>query len=426
MNYEPNSSSSRTDKRELIIDQAAQLFNEMGYADTRLEDIGSRLRTPKTSVSYHFKTKERLLSEVYGRAIDFSEHALQAAKTEATGLDAMLAWIAAHAQAHADALSGTAKPLALIADLSAIALDKQSSVASRYSDLLADCWSLMERGEEDGSICVPSKPAALFFILNVLHWLPRWLADVRLIDQASAIEGLIDLLKTGLAQDATRPPARPINETQSYESDSAFDRAARNKLKREAFLRAGSRALNAHGYRSLSLNKAAAELGVTRGAFYYHIADKDALLQGCFERTCETIEKAQSLAEDGDPPAIEILERSLRWLFERQISNLDPLTRISLLSALDSKSRLLITARLNRLRSGFADVIARGMIDDSIRPIDLSAIEQLVMGSVFASSQRRDQFLRQSIFSEKPQDQISAVSYYSVLFNGLAGAPNRS
>lgn len=423
MVYQSPEDTKRNDKREIIIAEAAQLFNEMGYADTRLEDIGSRLSAAKTSVSYYFKSKEGLLSEVYGRAISFSEHALLEARREKDGLSGVLSWVSAHAKAHADALSGVARPLALIADLSSIEVEDHASVASRYADLIEGCRELMEIGRQDGSINVPSIPAALFFILNVLHWLPRWLADVRLIDRDNAIDGLIDLLRSGLATSRNRPAARPINASQSPDTDTAFDRAARNKLKIEAFLRAGTRALNEHGYRSLSLNDVAAELGVTRGAFYYHIADKDALIQGCFERSCETIEQAQRLAEDETLKAIDVLERCLRWLFERQVSNLDPLTRLSLLSALDGKAKLLVTARLNRLRSSFADMIARGMIDGSIREIELSAIEQLVMGSVFAGSHRRQAFLRQSVRKVAEADEISASAYFSVLLKGLSGAP---
>ena len=50
---------------EIIIAEAAQLFNEMGYADTRLEDIGSRLSAAKTSVSYYFKSKDEILVSYY-------------------------------------------------------------------------------------------------------------------------------------------------------------------------------------------------------------------------------------------------------------------------------------------------------------------------------------------------------------------------
>ncbi len=421
MNMPDPQSDAHFVKRETILAEATRLFNEMGYADTRLEDIGTSLRTTKTSVSYYFKSKERLLSEVYERAIGFSEKAMEDAHSQANGLEAVLFWVAAHARAHADALSGVARPIAVIADLSAITTGDQTSVASRYLALIAKCWQLIGRGIDDQSIDVPSRPAALFFILNMLHWLPRWLGDVRRADRDAATQGLVDLLGSGLAVDRARHPPRSIVETHQQDADIGLDRASWNRMKRDAFLRAGTRALNAGGFRSLSLNNIATELGVSRGAFYSQFADKNALLLGCFERSCQIIETGQRLAHDPSMSALDQLERCLRWLFERQASDLDPLARISLLSALDGKTRLLMAARLNRLRMTFAEMIAHGMIDGSIRQIEISAIEQLVMGSVFASSHRRQILLRDAISDPDVTREISSAGYYAVLLNGLSG-----
>ena len=411
----------RTDRRETILSEAVRLFNENGYSDTRLEDIGARLGTAKTSISYYFKSKDGLLLEVYDRALTFSERALKRADQEASGRAAIIAWVRAHARAHADALAGLAAPLALISELPASEAGAESELAGRYGALLGACRHLFERGLSDGSIRVSSNEAALFFLLNLVHWLPRWLAEVRTADHDRAIDGLCDVLIHGMAANRSRLPARQINSAPEDGSEAIFDREARNRLKREALLRAGTRALNAHGYRSLSLGDVAGELGVTRGAFYYHIADKDALLQGCFERTCTLIAAAQNLAEKQDLNGLDILERALRWLFERQISNLDPLLRPGLLSALDTKNRLLIHARFNRLKSGFADIIARGMIDGSVRPVELAAAEQLALGSVFAGSHRRKALLRRLTTALPSNDNITSGAYYEVLIYGLRG-----
>ena len=411
----------RPDRRETILSEAVRLFNENGYSDTRLEDIGARLGTAKTSISYYFKSKDGLLMEVYDRALTFSEEALGRADAEASGRAAIIAWVRAHARAHADALAGLAAPLALIADLPATEGGYESELAARYGALLGGCHHLFERGRSDGSIRAASSEASLFFLLNLVHWLPRWLAEVRPADHDRAIDGLCDVLTHGIATDRARQPARQINSSSGDDAETIFNREARNRLKREALLRAGTRALNAHGYRSLSLGDVAAELGVTRGAFYYHIADKDALLQGCFERTCTLIAAAQNLAEKPDLNGLEILERALRWLFERQISNLDPLLRPGLLSALDTKKRLLINSRFNRLKSGFADMIARGMIDGSVRPVELAAAEQLALGSVFAGSHRRKALLRRISPVLGSGEKISSAAYYEVLIYGLRG-----
>jgi AcrR family transcriptional regulator len=205
--------------------------------------------------------------------------------------------------------------------------------------------------------------------------------------------------------------------------DSVFDRDIRNRMKREAFLRSGTRALNERGFRNLSLNEVAAELGVTRGAFYYHIADKDALLIGCFERTCSLIETAQQLAQTSQADGLGILERCLRWIFERQISNLDPLIRLSMLAALPKTSRFLVEAKLKKLRAEFSSMLAMGMIDNSIRPLDLEAAEHLLIGSVLSSNHSRLGLIQASGTPGTPGENVTSHDYFEILMHGLAGRP---
>lgn len=409
------------DKRSLIIAHATRLFNEFGYADTRLEDIGQGLGTAKTSISYYFKSKEGLLQEAYQEALAFSETALERAADADNGRAAVLEWVREHARAHASALDGVRQPIALLNDLQSLEEPLASALIQRYRALIVGCRAQLSRGSSDGSIGVKSIDATLFFLVNMIHWLPRWLADLRSDSAMEAIDGLVDLLAFGLARDRDRNAAPPIRSSATLEVDSVFDREARNRLKREAFLRIGTRALNTRGYRSLSLNEVASELGVTRGAFYYHIADKDALLLGCFERTCNLIANAQKQAEAADLSGLDQLERALRWLYDRQISNLDPLVRLSLLNALEPKTRGLMNARLEELRTRFARMIATSVLDGSAREIELAGVDQLVMGSVFASSHRRLSLMPPDADNNSKAPGFSSNAYFETLFYGLAG-----
>ncbi|MCA8900443.1 MAG: TetR/AcrR family transcriptional regulator [Hyphomonas sp.] len=411
----------RPDKRGIIISEAIKLFNSNGFADTRLEDIGERLGTTKTSISYHFKSKEGLLLEVYDNALDFSETALKEAESLPSGREAILYWVRAHAFAHARALSGIAAPLALISEFPQLGNDALTAVEARHRALLTRCREFLLAGRKDGSVNVRSVDATHFYLMNVIHWLPRWLSEVRPADYEQAIGGLIDVLTHGLSATPNRPPAPPIIRSVHQDLDAVFDRDAHNRMKREALLRTGTRALNTHGFRNLSLNDVAAELGVTRGAFYYHFSDKEALLKGCFERSCDLVEAAQHYARKDGSTGLDILERALRHLFEGQVSNLDPLVRVNLLGALEPKSRILIEAKLKRLKSEFADIIAMGMVDDSMRTLELAASEQLVMGAIFAGNQRRFAFTRPDETGADTAPSFAANDYFEVLFHGLEG-----
>ncbi len=409
-------------KRDQIISQAVRLFNESGYHDTRLQDIADELGKVKTSISYHFHSKEALLEEVLTRSLAFTDRELDSAEQKSNGLERVLFLIRDRAAQHANALAGSAPPLMLLSDLETISDISSPALREKLDHHIQRVCGFITEGCKDGSIDVLSPEAATFFVMNILHWLPGWLANIPNARHSSSIDGLCDLLRNGIAQSPNRPPQRLILRSQSDEYPAIFDRTVRNKLKRDAFLRTGTRFLNRQGYRNLSLNDVAKELGVTRGAFYYYIADKDALIESCFERTCETIENAIETGKQNNPTdSLGVIEHVLYLLFEGYITGLNPLTRLNLLNSVAPMKRIAIEAKLKRIRASFGEIIADAIVDKSARPLDLDALENLLMGSIFAASQWR---LSATPLTQswKPSHEPLAAStaYFQPLLTGLA------
>lgn len=68
-------------KRELILDVATDLINEMGVKGMTFVDVAQRVELNTTSITYYFKRKELLAEAVFERSIDRMEEAvLKAAK----------------------------------------------------------------------------------------------------------------------------------------------------------------------------------------------------------------------------------------------------------------------------------------------------------------------------------------------------------
>jgi len=310
-------------KRDLILDEAALLFNEQGYHDTRLEDIAMKIGTGKTNISYHFKSKETILGEAYLLAIDFSDAQLELASKAPTGLERALAFIRAHLNTHSKTISGHRPPLTLMNDFSAFQEPERTAMSSRFEKHIQGFKQFLKAGLTDGSVSITSVEASTFFIFNVLHWIPKWLNAIHERRHDEAIDGLIELLRNGLSTDKKRPAAIPLSRSSSGDYPAIFDKETRNRLKKEAFLRTGTRYLNTKGYRNLSLDDIAKDLGVTRGAFYYHIADKESLFIQCFDRSCNLIEEALIRANESEAPdALAELEQAMRWLFENHVTKL--------------------------------------------------------------------------------------------------------
>jgi AcrR family transcriptional regulator len=412
----------RVSKRDAILAEATQLFNDQGYHDTRLEDIAAKIGTGKTNISYHFKNKETLLEEDYGLACDFSDAEIDVAAKAKNGLERAIAFIRAHFQAHANAMNGQRSALTLLSDFSAFHEPEHSQITARFDKHIHSFKQFLQQGINDGSVEVASVEAATFFVFSVLHWIPRWLEAIPEKNWDTSIDGICDLLRHGLAIDIKRAPAKPLNRANIGDYPAIFDRKTRNKLKRAAFLRTGTRYLNKNGFRSLSLDEIAKELGVTRGAFYYHIADKETLFINCFERTCDLIEESQILAAEGDAiDAVSELEQAIRCLFEGHVTNLDPLLRLNLTHALAPAPRVAIQARLRRLRATYAELIGKGMMDGSIRPIDLEATEHIVFGAIFAASGQRYAATKLYKTWQPIQEPVAAsAAYFQPLLTGLA------
>lgn len=415
-------SENKATKREQILNHAISQFNAQGYYDTRLEDIARASGTGATNISYHFKSKEALLEEAYGLACNFSDAEILVAAKARNGLERAIAFIRAHCQAHANALTGKTTPLSLLNDFAAFNEPEFTEISARFNKHIEGFKTFLQEGLEDGSVEVSSIDASTFFVFNVLHWLPRWIAAVPQMERDRAIDDLCDLMRNGIAQNPLREASKPIGRTGSDEYPAIFDKETRNRLKRDAFLRTGTRYLNTNGYRNLSLDEITKELGVTRGAFYYHIADKETLFISCFERTCDLIEESQCLAANSGPSdSVSELELAVRWLFEGHITNLDPLLRYNLIHALEPAPRASTQARLRRLRASYAEVLANGMMDGSVRTIDLDTMEHIIFGAVFTADGRRfasTQFYQKWQPNTKPI--AASAAYFEPLFTGLS------
>ncbi|RFB05144.1 TetR/AcrR family transcriptional regulator [Parvularcula marina] len=411
-------SADRSEKRAIILSEAIKLFNDQGYHDTRLEDVAGRLSTAKTSISYHFKSKEALLFEAYSGTCDFAEAEIKLAADAPTGLERVVRWIRAYAQAQSAAILGHRMPLAVISDPSALGEGDARSIKPRLAAHGKALRSFIRKGIEDKSIRSSSPAASAFLLISMQQWIRRWLQNVVPDSHDAAIDALCDLLCYGLAASRSRKVPSARSQTAVDTDNFLFDRKARNKMKLEAFLRIGTRHLNRWGYRNLSVHDVAAELGVTRGVFYYHFDDKDALLNSCVHHTLDMMEKALATHMSGEADAMTRLHLFLTSLYNGHLTDLNPLLRLTLFSALDEKQRPIATARFKRVTAGISELVAHGISGGSIRPVDIEALEYLICGAIFGATRQR--LTAFGIEADGEQGMISAPHYFQTLFFGLA------
>jgi AcrR family transcriptional regulator len=72
--------TTESDTRERILEVAARLFAERGYAGTSVRNIAAELGIANPSLYYHFRSKEEMLAELLAEPLERVERAVEEAE----------------------------------------------------------------------------------------------------------------------------------------------------------------------------------------------------------------------------------------------------------------------------------------------------------------------------------------------------------
>ena len=191
-----------------------------------------------------------------------------------------------------------------------------------------------------------------------------------------------------------------------------FDRQEQNRQKQEAFYKAGTWFFNKAGFNGASLDAIAEHLNVSKGAFYYHIRNKEDLLYACYERSLDIMQRIYRQITDEDLTGLQKLDEVARRVFHAQNSDGGPLIRYNTITALPPPRRREILAETEATNSRFDTFIREGMADGSVRQVEPYLARSLMTGAINASM---------DIALWRPVDDIdrAAKDYFDVFYNGL-------
>ena len=417
----PFSRKQERDRKTAAIRSAAsRRFDAQGVQGTRLEDIASDLGLTKTSISYYYASKDELAEAVFITAVKFLEEAVQdAAELSGSASGKILGLFRIYADQLIDALAGERAHPAQLQELDTLPDDAQERIVTRLNaaigqvnDLVSD-W-LASSGRDLGR----SEPVT-FCLFSLLDWLKVSAGELSPAEFRKAADGLLDVLKTGLATPGELSARIGVQFTDPREVPQIFDRDARNEMKRVAFLKAGIRFFNLYGFEGLSLADVAASLGVTRGAFYYHIPDKESFLDQCFDLSLEAVEASLDSANE-DYSGLEWIQRVLFDLIYMQASGMTPVIRMNLMSALPTKRRNRYRARLRNIWRRLGDAHDAAVADGTAREHDSQTVEAILASVIFLNvgyTLSAANSLDDWRMSEHPQS--STNDYLNILLYGL-------
>lgn len=368
------------EKRELILNAAATLFNERGVKGATFADIAGKVGLVPNSVTYYYRKKEDLATACFLRATAAFDRIATEAGNAATIEARVRVFVVRHAELLAGMEGGEAPPMILFNELHALPEPQLGQIYAAYTALFRKVRRLL-RGAQTTTLSRDELTARAHLLLSAAHWLRLWITRHEPAQYGRIAERLADVLLHGMAGRSGRLVVGAIEGTEWRLVDDAGGTV-------EAFLRAATRLVNEQGYEGASIAKIAALLNLTKGAFYHHHDNKDDLIEACFERTFSVIRRALDFADDSGGPGAARLGAAIGGLIRFQLSPEGPLLRAAATSAMpDSGHRNQVRKTLNQLTERVATAVVDGMVDGSLRAIDPGVAAHLVVAGINATAE---------------------------------------
>jgi len=400
-------------KLQTILSEAARLFNLQGTTATTLGDIADSIGLTKTSLYHYASNKEELVYQCYVVSCDAGDEIMTEAQQDAaTGLDCLCNFVKVFFARWDEIDQGRRPYTAMLTETPILTTAHREEIEARVEKHFNTLLEFMQRGIEDGSVSECALIPTTQAFKAIINWSYVWYGAVPTAARPAAIEQLLNLVRNGISARPYRfnDVSFPILDTQL---PAGFDREKQNEIKRNAFFQVGSIMFNERGYMGASLDDVAEQLDVTKGAFYYHIRNKEDLLHQCFLRTLslidEMIKRAQSEGQNG----AEKIELVLRYLFNVQHSSDGPLIGFRNLPSLSSAHRHEILQLTQASSDRMGELISEGIEDGSIRNVNPGIVKNAIAGTIDAAPR----ITRRMTLSDNSK--ISA-EYLGLFFNGIA------
>lgn len=408
-----NRTAQHDAKRTAILSQAAKLFNGRGSRSTTLLDIAQSLGLTKTSLYYYVKTKEELIYQCYMASLEDSMRGLDAVERHhKNGLDRILAVLRGHLAGWKAATEGKRNHTAALLEIASLKDQHREEVEQQYIAMFLRMRQYIRDGIEEGNIRPVDGTSAVLGLLGSMQWSFNWLRNTPTEKMDEVLDGAMDLITNGLAAD----PGFQFNDF-DFSADmptpaSGFDREEQNRMKQDAFYKTGTWYFNKKGFVGTSLDEIAQTLNVTKGAFYYHIKNKEDLLYNCYTRSLDLLNQIHDSAEQL-PSGIAKLDYILRRGTVVQNSDDGPMIRYNSITALPLERRREILRLTDVTNDRFGQFMRDGIEDGSVRPVNVEIAQELISGAM-NSAMDLPMWRRIDDIDQASRD------YYSMFFGGLA------
>ena len=348
-------------KRLAIVRAAARIINQVGVRGMTFLDVADSVGLTTTSITYYFKKKEMLAEAAFEMSLQWLSDQADAAAQRTTPRDRVAHFIRAELEEVMRARESEDAGHAQLFEIRTMDDPLRTRLGRRYVEIFRKIRGFF--GPDDTADLKMRTIVSAHIVMETVMWLPTWL-DTYSDWEIDRVHGrIMDVIDNGIVGAMGEWHAHPIADHQPEQASAEPEGV-------ETFLRAATRLVNEVGYRGASVNRIASELDLTKGSFYHYLTSKDDLVVMCFARSYERISHVQRGARAIDAPMRDRFASLLETLLDIQFSADFPLLRFSTLQALPPEVARDVQARAARIAQRYTAMLADGICDGSIRPLD--------------------------------------------------------
>lgn len=190
-------------KKQIILEAAARLFREKGYAATSMRDLAQAVDLKASSLYNHISGKEGILREICFKHADrFHQELKTIENQEGSAETKVRALIHLHIQVATEDITSITAFNDEWRHLTEPYLSDFISLRKAYESRFR---AIIEAGMQDGSFKVFHPNVALYTILSAIRWIYDWYRPGKSISRQELEDQIAGLLLNGLNADASSP-----------------------------------------------------------------------------------------------------------------------------------------------------------------------------------------------------------------------------
>lgn len=371
--------SSRSQKRDKLIQGATALFNSRGISAISIGEIAKELQLARASVYHYVKDRADLVYQCYMRSSEqMADDLLEAAAAE-SGLERVTRFVKL-------ALTPDRASVAVLSEIHSLDPSIAEIVRQSHNRNLKSLRRFIEAGIKDGSIRPCDEEVIAQAIIGMLSWsqlLPEWSDTVRSESLRERTGNtMVDLITNGLARQ-TSPDFTFKTSVEVFKPSlgDVFNREQASEFKVDRVLSTASYLFNRNGVDATSLDEIALDMGVTKGVLYHYLRDKEELVIKCYERAFDLYERFIDHSKMHGANGLEAALINAHLNIQAKAGDLSPLMPQPGFASLPEPDRVRFRQIAGRQNKSIAQFLKQGTEEGLVRDSETALATHIFAGA---------------------------------------------